>query len=441
LPLSWCPAANSPQPLPIRRGGRPLSPGFLPLLGRCFCLVPPAIIEDAFLSADQPLLFGYKRGFNPMIQHNWHCWLLMLFAGLVLRVTALHAAIVPAGDVQPTVVGPSNSIVIVGKTSVGTLLVDSGSILSSNSGGLGNDTGATGTVTITDVGSEWIVNDNFYVGSHGKGFLVIELGAKVTSKSFGYLGYWEGSMGSVTVRGAGSQWNNSREIYVGQGGQGDLVIEDGGEVSSWRGFVGGSNSPNSVTVTGAGSKWTSDAALRIGTRGSGILNITSGGLVKSETLTIDSDLDGDSFLNMASGGMLALKGEADDSLSQFLDLVGWTDAIRYWDASLSDWAPLTSAIFVTDYTLSYLTEGDLTGYTLLTVGQVGDFDGNGIVDGRDLLAWQRNPHLGSLADWQNQYGNGSLSAVAIPEPATWLLILGVIITAYNYRFSATSLPR
>ena len=44
-----------------------------------------------------------------------------------------------------------------------------------------------------------------------------------------------------------------------------------------------------------------------------------------------------------------------------------TDAIRYWDDSVSDWADITGATYGEDYTLSYLTAGDLAGYTVLTV--------------------------------------------------------------------------
>ena len=68
--------------------------------------------------------------------------------------------------------------------------------------------------------------------------------------------------------------------------------------------------------------------------------------------------------------MLALRGEADDSLEDFLGLVSGTDAIRYWDASLSNWADLTNATLGDDYSLEYFTEGKLMGYTLLTVGTV-----------------------------------------------------------------------
>jgi hypothetical protein len=59
----------------------------------------------------------------------------------------------------------------------------------------------------------------------------------------------------------------------------------------------------------------------------------------------------------------------------------------------------------------------------------GDFDNDGDVDGRDFLAWQRNPSVGNLSDWQNNYGFGSLTvaATAVPEPATigLLLVAGI----------------
>jgi len=70
---------------------------------------------------------------------------------------------------------------------------------------------------------------------------------------------------------------------------------------------------------------------------------------------------------MDMNGVLALFGDADDSLNDFLALVSGTDAIRYWDADASEWADITTATYGVDYTLSYQDEGDLAGYTLLTV--------------------------------------------------------------------------
>ncbi len=82
-----------------------------------------------------------------------------------------------------------------------------------------------------------------------------------------------------------------------------------------------------------------------------------------------------------------------------------------------------------------------------------DFDGDGDVDGRDFLTWQRNfgaigqtnNSLGDangdgtvnsldLAEWQTQYGQPPLSHVtSIPEPATCVLLIFGASCLYWYR--------
>ncbi|HMP08493.1 MAG TPA: PEP-CTERM sorting domain-containing protein, partial [Lacipirellulaceae bacterium] len=65
-----------------------------------------------------------------------------------------------------------------------------------------------------------------------------------------------------------------------------------------------------------------------------------------------------------------------------------------------------------------------------TSPRAGDFSGDGVVDGRDFLIWQRGGSPspmsgGDLADWQANYGAGlaERAALAVPEPATGLLAL------------------
>jgi fibronectin-binding autotransporter adhesin len=69
-------------------------------------------------------------------------------------------------------------------------------------------------------------------------------------------------------------------------------------------------------------------------------------------------------------------------------------------------------------------------------GSDGDFDGDGDVDGRDFLLWQRgnspDPRSGGdLADWQANYGVGLLasSSTAVPEPA------GIMLVALAFAFA------
>ncbi|MDP6060213.1 MAG: hypothetical protein QGH33_15035, partial [Pirellulaceae bacterium] len=109
-----------------------------------------------------------------------------------------------------------------------------------------------------------------------------------------------------------------------------------------------------VTVDGPGSTWEISDYLRVGYYGgSGILEINNGGLVSvGGVLWIDRANDKDDFINMATRGMLALYGEADDSLTDFLDLIKGTDDIRYWNDDA--WAPITAATPGSDYTLEYV---------------------------------------------------------------------------------------
>jgi hypothetical protein len=71
----------------------------------------------------------------------------------------------------------------------------------------------------------------------------------------------------------------------------------------------------------------------------------------------------------------------------------------------------------------------------------GDFDGDGDVDGRDFLVWQRNPAVGPLAEWQDNYGVGPLAAVAdVPEPVTFIatVVLALLVAQVRSRDLATA---
>lgn len=104
------------------------------------------------------------------------------------------------------------------------------------------------------------------------------------------------------------------------------------------------------------------SSLLAGGLGTGSVRITDGGLVSvGDTLSMHG------FINIATGGTLALDGEADGSITGFLDRVEGSGAIRYWDTSLPGWAHLTAATEGVDYTLDYHTSGDLEGFTVLTV--------------------------------------------------------------------------
>lgn len=77
---------------------------------------------------------------------------------------------------------------------------------------------------------------------------------------------------------------------------------------------------------------------------------------------------------------------------------------------------------------------DVVLYTTPTLE--GDFDADGDVDGSDFLAWQRTDGTPEgLSDWQMNYGtpsNVSASAVSVPEPSSFLLLLtSYLLAAYK----------
>ena len=54
----------------------------------------------------------------------------------------------------------------------------------------------------------------------------------------------------------------------------------------------------------------------------------------------------------------------------------------------------------------------------------GDFDGNGVVDALDFLLWQRNPSLGNLAAWEATFRSLlNTNSAAVPESGALLLAL------------------
>lgn len=63
--------------------------------------------------------------------------------------------------------------------------------------------------------------------------------------------------------------------------------------------------------------------------------------------------------------------------------------------------------------------------TLVQVTLDGDFNDDGNVDGADFLVWQADTSIGSLSDWEKNFGyvSPALAAATVPEPGSLTLIL------------------
>ncbi len=220
--------------------------------------------------------------------------------------------------------------------------------------------------------STWNSNTEAYVGRTADGEMNITSGSSIESKS-AVIGDSSGVTGSVTIEGVGSQWTNTNSLTVGSFGTGYLYITNGGYVSDKDGLLGYWNSYGQVTVDGLNSKWENTNNLIVGEYGDGQLSISDMGLVVvGNKLKIDIDDTGNSYIDMSSGGMLALHGNGDFdgdghiTLSEFLDMIDGADTITYRDAT-GDY-PITSGTEGVDYRIDYYSDGALDGYTVLTVG-------------------------------------------------------------------------
>lgn len=177
----------------------------------------------------------------------------------------------------------SGGTLVVGSNSgaIGTLTIsDGGTATIDGDTAIGDFAGSTGSATVTGSGSS-LDTQNLYVGKTGTGTLTISDGGTASTR-YAYIGYDSGSTGSVTVTGPNSSWTtNSTDLYVGLDGTGTLLIADGADVLSDSGSIGyGSISEGTVTVTGSGSTWDIDGSyLDIGADGTGTLAVADGAVV------------------------------------------------------------------------------------------------------------------------------------------------------------------
>ncbi|MBN1909999.1 MAG: hypothetical protein JW818_09690 [Pirellulales bacterium] len=263
----------------------------------------------------------------------------------------------------------------VGFLGTGKLNILAGGSVSNHYGYLGNEFGSTGEATVSGNGSTWTNSNCLSVGYFSEGALLITAGGSVNSACGSVGAYYPTyAKGAVAVSGNGSSWTNDGDLTIGNESEGTLLVDDGGTVRSHTGRLGYyDESSGEVTISGNHSMWINSGDLAVGKYGAGTLSIVDKGLLRvGGILTIDDNEDGDSHVNMSEGGMLALQGEADQSLDAFLALVQGTDDIRYWDADASDWAPISAATPGRDFTLTFVEDlnSDLHGHTVLTVGVV-----------------------------------------------------------------------
>ncbi|QDU55654.1 hypothetical protein [Aeoliella mucimassa] len=308
------------------------------------------------------------------ISRDWSsCWILFLLCSCCALSAPLSAELIATGDVTPAdlSIWQESTQSFVGRTSSGQLHITNGDSLPSGNGEIGYHANASGVVQVEQSGSSWMLEESLTVGRDGNGNLIITEGGLVACEA-SVVGLHAGSKGKASVSGEGSTWNAGTRFTVALDGEGSLSIYDGGIVNCDNAGMGiFAGSVSDVYVGDPGSRWNVADQFTLGLVGDAQLTITNHGLVSvGGVLSIGLPQTVGSQLNMSEYGRLAVFGKADASIEHFLSSIVGNDDIRYWDQATTTWAPITEAVQNRDYTLRYIHQGELAGYTMLTVGPV-----------------------------------------------------------------------
>ncbi len=222
-------------------------------------------------------------------------------------------------------------------------------------------------------------------------------GATASIAEHTYIGLNQGNLGQIEVDGGSSLFTGG-SLYVGFGGEGTLLVSNGGLVSSQDGTLGFlPGSYGEAVVSGAGSVWSTLVDLQVGGEGVGRLTVTEGSLVISPTLgvgrlgevlgdgVVQSDVTSDGVVH---GGLLIDGG--------YVQTVGGTLAVRLGETlQVTGVADLSGTLSI-ELPEQPIEVGD--SWTILTA--------DAIAGGFDSIAL---PDLGAGASLEVSYGADSVT--------------------------------
>jgi T5SS/PEP-CTERM-associated repeat protein len=320
-----------------------------------------------------------------------------------------------------------------------------------------------GTLQITNAGT---VTASYYmmIGAGSEGIVEISSGGQLITENAA-IGQFGGSLGTVTVDGTGSNWNNFATLQVAVDGAGTLSVMNGGAITT--------------------------VSLQVGTLGevsgdgSIIGLVQNGGLVSPGTSSGTLTIDGDYAQSAAGELLIELASAVSYDQLQITSIQHPPPSIATLDGTLTV-EPLDGFTPSAGQSFTILTADFVTGTfgtevfpsmpnlafdvlynpqsVVLTVLSAlpGDYSGNGTVDAADYTVWRNSvggvslpnegASLGTVDDldydfWKLHFGetigSGSGSAdfgelsragaspsqAAVPEPAALSLMFAALIGA------------
>ena len=126
--------------------------------------------------------------------------------------------------------------------------------------------------------SPWVVGTELEIGINSAGNA--SSNGAVIQSSGGSVGVNVGSIGEMTISGAGAYWDNSADVEIGSAGIGTLNLQTGGLFSAVDACLGlDPTSTGIANVDGDDSKFTTSSDLTIGNSGLGQFTMTNGSCV------------------------------------------------------------------------------------------------------------------------------------------------------------------
>lgn len=313
----------------------------------------------------------------------------------------------------------------VGGIGQGALRILDGATVSNIFGDVASSSGSAASVTVSGQGSRWDNGFALLAGvNRGRGEIYALDGAVITSVD-GHIGAGSNGPGEglVEVSGARSTWTNAGELKVGNmNAQGTLRIADGGVVSNTTSYIGSmGGGVGTVSVAGAGSRWNNTGDLNVGfgvfgNYGTGAVSIADGALVTVDatgTGTVYLAKDG-LFPGFGTTGTLSV-GAASDNAA---DAVG----AGTLQAGLIEFGKGAATLRFNHTDNAYLfgtrlkgggtgSINQIAGTTVLTADNA-DFKGKTTVSGGKLIV--QGPLAGSAAVTGGvlQFGNGTTGAAS-----------------------------
>jgi autotransporter-associated beta strand protein len=190
--------------------------------------------------------------------------------------------------------------------------------------------------------------------------------------------------------------------------------------------LNGANTFTGTTTVLAGTLTAIGAAAKLG---SGNVTVTAG------TATIASGVS-DAIANSAA---LALAGGGVAHIN-----LGTGVNERVGSLFLNGVAQLTGRTYGSTSAASAMLQDNtyFSGSGVVTVGLLGDYNGNNAVDAADYLVWRKSysSNTAMYTAWRANFGQtgsgsgaGGSSLAGVPEPASWCLLLAAMLATYFRR--------